>query len=251
MDDLNKNQLILLALLVSFVTSIATGVATVSLIDQAPSSVTQVINRVVERTVETVTPGPREVVTREETVVVREEEQVTTAIEAAEQHVVRIFDESGDFLSIGLVVNDDGLVATVPNVAAQQRVQIRAHDGSMHEGSGMAEEGITGTLGFMRITEPNEVFASAIYPAPDTLKLGQTVVALSGSQEAAVSIGVLSELSTADENVELETNIDLDSVVPGSVIINLSGEVMGLVHQNGEESIVPFTQIQMITAEIS
>ena len=36
MEHLNKQQLILLTLLISFVTSIATGIVTVSLMDQAP-----------------------------------------------------------------------------------------------------------------------------------------------------------------------------------------------------------------------
>ena len=49
MNDLSKQQLILLALLVSFVTSLATGIFTVSLMSQAPQEVVQTINNVVER----------------------------------------------------------------------------------------------------------------------------------------------------------------------------------------------------------
>lgn len=52
MKDLNKSQLILLALLISFVTSIATGIAAVTLMQQAPTSVTTPINRIVKQTVE-------------------------------------------------------------------------------------------------------------------------------------------------------------------------------------------------------
>jgi len=60
--DLNKTQLILLALLLSFVTSIATGITTVTLMEQAPSSVTVPINRIIKQTVEKIVPvdtGPK------------------------------------------------------------------------------------------------------------------------------------------------------------------------------------------------
>jgi len=54
--DLNKSQLILLAILLSFVTSIATGITTVTLMDQAPTSVTVPINRIVRETVNKIVP---------------------------------------------------------------------------------------------------------------------------------------------------------------------------------------------------
>lgn len=54
--DLNKSQLILLAVLLSFVTSIATGITTVTLMEQAPNSVTVPINRIVRETVEKIVP---------------------------------------------------------------------------------------------------------------------------------------------------------------------------------------------------
>lgn len=57
MKDLNKSQLILLALLISFVASIAASIATVTLLQQAPPGVTQTINRIVEKTIETVVPS--------------------------------------------------------------------------------------------------------------------------------------------------------------------------------------------------
>ncbi len=55
--ELNKSQLILLALLLSFVTSIATGITTVTLMDQAPKSFTVPITRIIKETVEKVVPA--------------------------------------------------------------------------------------------------------------------------------------------------------------------------------------------------
>ncbi len=56
-QDLNKSQLIMLAVLLSFVTSIATGITTVTLMQQAPDSVTVPITQVVRETVEKVVPA--------------------------------------------------------------------------------------------------------------------------------------------------------------------------------------------------
>jgi serine protease Do len=49
MENLTKNQLVMLVLLVSFVTSLVTGIVTVSLVNQAPAPLTQTINRVIEK----------------------------------------------------------------------------------------------------------------------------------------------------------------------------------------------------------
>ncbi|MEY2671764.1 MAG: hypothetical protein RL687_181 [Candidatus Parcubacteria bacterium] len=53
--ELNKTQLILLTLLITFVVSIATGIVTVTLMNQMPTSATQTINNVIQRTIEKVT----------------------------------------------------------------------------------------------------------------------------------------------------------------------------------------------------
>ena len=54
MDNLTKTQLVLLTLLVSFFTSLVTGIVTVTLVAQAPPPITETIHRVVEKTVEKV-----------------------------------------------------------------------------------------------------------------------------------------------------------------------------------------------------
>lgn len=48
-ENLNKTQLVFLVLLVSFVTSLVTGIVIVSLVNQAPSPITQTIHKVIEK----------------------------------------------------------------------------------------------------------------------------------------------------------------------------------------------------------
>src|SRR3989344_3354282 len=76
--DLNKPQLILLAVLLSFVTSIATGITTVTLMQQAPSSFTTPVNRIIKQTVEKIQQVEGK--TTVQTVIVKEEDLVVDAI---------------------------------------------------------------------------------------------------------------------------------------------------------------------------
>jgi hypothetical protein len=65
-NELNKTQLLLLAILLSFVTSLATGITTVTLMEQAPRAVTIPINRIVKQTIEKVVPAESSKLTTEQ-----------------------------------------------------------------------------------------------------------------------------------------------------------------------------------------
>ena len=101
-EELTTSQIILLALLVSFVTSIATGIVTVSLLAQAPPAVTQTVNRIVEHTVETVVPkdsGGTQVV-KETTVVVKEDDLVTDSVSKSLGKTGRVFSGTATSTSV-------------------------------------------------------------------------------------------------------------------------------------------------------
>lgn len=90
MEDLTKSQLILLALLVSFVTSIATGIVTVSLVNQAPPQITQTVGRVIEKTIERVSPSDSDIASVIETIIVSDEEMTVKAVEKVMPTVVSV-----------------------------------------------------------------------------------------------------------------------------------------------------------------
>ena len=123
MENLTKHQLILVALLISFVTSIATGIVTVSLMDQAPKGVTQTINRVVERTVERVVTEPPKKggAVVKETIVVKEEDKIIEAIEKNAKSMVRIYKVEPvsteekplkSFVGLGIIISKEGDIVT-------------------------------------------------------------------------------------------------------------------------------------------
>ena len=89
MEDLNKTQIVLLAIFITFVTAAATGVTVVTLMDQAPPAITQTINRVVERTIETVV-SPGKVEKTEIRQVLKEDDTIVASLKKAKQSVLRV-----------------------------------------------------------------------------------------------------------------------------------------------------------------
>ncbi len=278
MENLTQSQIVLLCLLTSFVTSIGTGIITVSLLQEAPQTVTQTINRVVERTVETITPQPTEkdskpgIVTREVTVVVKEEELVIDAISKSRSSLVRIYKNSSrgdpEFESVGVVVKSNG------TILADKRV---IRDDSENSYSAVFFSG--GESVPMKVAEtsektnavflvPSESAASRTYvPATlgnsDAQQLGQTVIAMGGKDKEAVTIGRLSSVNLADarngaENasttsssvVSLETDTPLRDSAPGSILLNLSGLLVGFENYTATQNIETlYTAINEIKRE--
>ncbi len=119
MEDLNKTQLVLLTLLVSFVTSIATGIITVSLLEEAPSNVTQTINRVVERTVEKVVPEASTNISAEDLARLEASEaaliKITENTKALAPISLKNADGTLSYHAMGVIVSKEGLVITDPN----------------------------------------------------------------------------------------------------------------------------------------
>jgi len=255
MHDLNKQQVVLLCLLVSFVTSVATGITVVSLLDQSPRPVTQTINRVVERTVEKVieqventdnqTPRPVERIV--ETVVVNQEDLTVEAVERNAKHLVRIYghDRFGNrnLAGLGVVVANNGSVVTDDSVAlAYSTFEIDYPEGTQQ----VALKGeLQGSVAiFIPTDAQDKTFGSASLGDSQSVKLAQTVIAVSGSSANTVATGIITGLNTSAGGVaagdlnattaptqsltQIVTNIDGGSAVAGSMLLTLKGDVVGL-----------------------
>jgi S1-C subfamily serine protease len=137
MEDLNKSQIILLSILISFVTSIATGIMTTSLLQEAPIEVTRNINRIVEKTIETITPSDPVVSKEKEivTVVVKEEDLIMETIQKNLKSIVRINETdlnngTVSFYGMGIIMTKDGQIATArKNISYQYKYTITTESG--------------------------------------------------------------------------------------------------------------------------
>src|SRR3989344_1699628 len=229
LEDLNKHQLILLTLLVAFVTSIATGIITYTLLQEAPVEVTQTINRVVERTIEKVVPAeggaPGEVV--REIQVVNEENLILESIEKNAKSIVRVktagFDGVEILSGLGLVVSSEVVVMDERNFSQNATYSVHFHDGKIfdviksYENSGFV---------FMKICKSlndNYNLESAVLGNPNSLKLGQTIIAVGGKTSNSVAIGRVAQLGE-----EILSDIPKSRSQVGSPLLNLNGEIMGM-----------------------
>ena len=240
MEDLTKHQLILIVLLVTFVTSIATGIITFTLLSEAPVEVTQTINRVVEKTIERVVtePGkPDKVVT---TVVVNEEDRVLEAISKNEKSIVRLKTVGADGTEIvsglGVVLTDSGIVVfDERSYSSASALSVLFYDGKSYP-TGKVYVDDKNSLVFIKINVPqNESVKYTFYPSflgnSDGLKIGQSLIAISGKESNAASIGRVRQLDLSEDKKTIEnivSDIPIIRSSPGSPILNLSGEVVGI-----------------------
>ncbi len=222
-EELSKSQLILLTILVNFVTSIATGILTVSLLDHAPAFVTQTVNRVVEHTIETVAAAAPAAVVQAPEPAPSDQDLVTAAIGVDATRVVAIYaaetGTSTPAVSVGTYLSDSHIVVTAAQDVLPKEALIGFPDGSYspaslaHEDKGIAIYGFADNAVLPKATAPLLVAAS-------DLKLGETVLALSTGGSA--STGIVARVG----NKGVYTS--LPDTGAGSAAVDLSGNLVGI-----------------------
>ena len=236
MIDLSKQQLILLALLVSFVTSLATGIVTVSLMDQAPAGVTRTVSQVIEKTIQQIVPQQN--AAAGSTAVESVADKTADAVASVLGSTVKLTSGGSDsVVGTGLVVSSRGLILTDKmNISTLSNYVAIFSDGTkvpVAVALSQNEGDIVILTPLSRTSAPASstpiVFASA--PV-----LGQTVFSLSGTSTPSLGQGVITEISSVassspGQGTQLEpikTSIPLTRVSPGSPLFDLSGDVIGM-----------------------
>ncbi len=250
MEELTKTQIVLLTLLVSFVTSIATGIVTVSLMDQAPEAVTQTINRVVEHTVERVvpvevaTPAPSKTTAsavtavREVVTVIKDENAVPEAIKKNTRGIAQLSqlkDLTGEgyerfYVGIALVVTKEGRLfvnASLPSAGLFEatffdgkKIQYHVKEGSPHAS----------------LLEPvkQEVYTFNPVNIGDSsgAVLGQSVITLSGRSDIKVARGIVESITGVSASSPEEKALSVSAVtgdtVIGAPLVDLAGNVIAV-----------------------
>jgi hypothetical protein len=220
-EELSKSQLILLTILVNFVTSVATGILTVSLLDHAPPIITQTVNRVVERTIETVAQAaPAAII---QAPAPSNQDLVTKAIGLASSRAVILYPVDASTttppVAHGTFLPKSGVVVTATAKDLPKEAIVAFATGESlpvslsREGEGLSIYGFADDAAFPKVSP-------AVLMSPTDLRLGETTLALTGDGFAAT--GIVSRVS-ADG-----VHTTLPNIGSGSAVVNLAGNIIGI-----------------------
>ena len=281
LEHLNKTQIILLTTLVAFVSSIATSIVTVTLMDQAPPGTTTTIRNVVERTVERVVQAgtPKETV---KTVIVREEDLIADAVDKQSKALARIFVTpavgaaqqntataaatlavSGpEFIGLGFIVSDDGTIVTDSALVSEETTYvIKLPDGIMFDAKVVFQD----EEQHVAFLKPLKALDKKVTPADmgdsNSVRLGVTAIVVGGKEQTSANVGIVSGFETAKKTVEKDgkkEEVEYRSVVhisigvnAGEIILSGSGLVIAIgISSEGKNVAVPINVIKELVGSI-
>ena len=251
MESLTKTQIVLLVLLVSFVTSLATGIVTVTLVNQAPQPVTHTINKVVEKLV------PKEVPVKEKTVIFSNEENLVKIIKGASLAVVSVMATTTKDLTAtttseevgnkpmpagsGFFISQDGIILTNRHIVEDAALEyvVVTSDGKSFPAA-VISRSQSQDIAVLKVEGSNFNFISL--GDSKNINVGQTAIALgsdSGEFQNTVSVGVVSGLNKTAAALnsfsgleDLVALIQIDAVAnpgnSGGPLVDLSGRAIGI-----------------------
>jgi hypothetical protein len=239
--DLNKPQLILLAVLLSFVVSIATGITTVTLMQQAPTSFTVPVNRVIQQTIEKIQQVEGK--TTVQTVVVKEEDLVVDAIAKNKSAVFSITKETQDvdFRTIevsagrGFGISTDGIVVVDASLVPDKGVYYVKNDSGKFKADFMSTD--KAGFSFLKVGIPVNSTDKLVFTVPtfgdlDKMKIGRKILVLGGNISSFIFEG----------NKNIYINVTKSNA--GGLVFDLDGNALGIA-LSGDA--ISFAAIKTIT----
>lgn len=233
MEHLTKQQIVLLTLLVSFMTSIATGIVTVSLINQAPANTTNTVERVIQDTVAAALPSANLAAVGQSG---SSESTLTLAIDAVHKSTVQIkeYGVTDSVSGLGVVVNSRGTVMTDKSVIAGLNNDGITYPNGKSYRAVVIQLQTNGDLVFLQPLIPANQ-ASSTYFVPVSIakfpKLGETVASLGGIDVGILGIGVIDYIVNAGASSTpsaISTTIAPSKISRGSPLFDISGNLIGL-----------------------
>ena len=236
--DLNKTQLILLAILLSFVISIATGIVTVSLMQQAPTGMTQTINRVVQQTIEKVVPDYSP--SKTQTVVVKEDDLVVDAVAKTRAQLGGLYNNADNsFLGYVYSLGKGTFITSSGDVENGAAYTVKLGD-TTYDVKSVSD---SPELGLAVLSVSNAKGDEKNLPAPEIakdadVKPGSTLVVADADtvQKGIVQTVTPENAKDATGTITLAWNVFTIGIplsnVPLGPVTNLDGALVGFVSEN-------------------
>jgi hypothetical protein len=227
MEHLTKQQIVLLTLLVSFVTSLSTGIVTVSLMDQAPVGVTRTINQVIEKTIQEAAPTQTASVGIVDIAV---DDELASSTALVSSSTVDIKDlATGNVVGLGLIKSKNGLIITDKSVVDPTR----AYEAVLSNGtvisiiSSTMTQSSDSSLAYFIPTggyADGALMSFAPISLASSYSLGQKVLSLIGTSTIGLQDGIISRIASSSMDISIPPDVE----TPGSPIFDAKGEVIGI-----------------------
>ena len=252
MEHLSKQQLILLALLVSFVTSLSTGIVTVSLMDQAPQGVTRTVSQVIERTIQAAVPQNAAVGFATSTF-----DQTADAVSHVAESIVELEGKNSSAVTgFGLVVSRTGVIVADKSSIAGLDDYVAVLPNGAHIPVAVVQMQASGDIVFLAPNPATTTVSFDPIAFGGMPKLGATVLSLAGTSTQILGQGIVTETvpsdphSAGNDQGRISTTISQSDVMLGSPLFGGDGAVVGIatnsLSKNGPASFYPAGQLQAV-----
>jgi len=244
MEQLNNQQIVLLVLLVSFVTSIATGIVTVTLMQQVPSGITQTINRVVEKTVETVVPGETNIIVGDS--LGENSDDLVKLIKSYTPSIVTVSSTSG-LDRTGFVSSSEGHIITrATDLVAGERVDI-FYQGGQHTAT-ILDSDLDYGVSLLKLDSPGAPKISYVPLQAFEPEIGQDILILgkTGSGGMTAQEGFVLGIGGFG-NPLLTANVYISESNTGGPVFSNEGILLGVSYYSDEASgskIIPMSVLE-------
>lgn len=267
MENLTKQQITLLCLLVALFTSIATSVITVSLSDSTSTGFTNTVYKVVERTIQEVTPKDspvRKIIVEKNDTPDTKTLSVSDIAVDATKNLVTVWqkDVSNEnvFVTNGAVVDSGNiLVLRGEFIDPNSSYIVKLPNGKFVEmiRKNVSLPGEMALLNYKNNSSDNPSLKGFSLGSMDDVKLGENVIAVGSKEDNnVVSTGIIKEVvNTSDKNSDKKdfvlTDITLSDPSSGWILFDTSGDLIGfIVVQVGEEPLSKYIDASKIKSAL-
>jgi len=252
MEHLTKQQLILLALLVSFVTSLSTGIVTVSLMDQAPQGVTRTVSQVIERTIQAAVPENAAVGLATSTI-----DQTAYAVDQVQRSIVELQSaQNSTATGLGLVVSKNGVIIADRNAIAGLGDYVAVLPTGQKISVAVVYMQANGDIVFLAPNSASTTVAFTPIVFGSNPKLGSRAFSLTGTSTPVLGQGIVTEVIPADphsggnDQAHITTSIDSSELMLGSPLFGSDGSVVGIktysLSKKDQASFYPISQLKTV-----